>query len=143
MAAGDVDRPVPHACAVCGLVLNYRTSAFSADVAFWEHSTPADHPVVAVPAEQLRANFRCDFCMADNAAWKLPVEPHEIAPGHMDAGDWAACDDCAELIRAGRWSKLAVRAAAASGDGSRSDLELFEALYAQLRTHISGPLARR
>lgn len=136
-------QPPPHACAICGLVLNFRSSAFSTEVVSWLHGSPMDHDPIPVPADQLRTNFRCDFCLEDNAAWRLPVTPYEAAPGHMNAGDWAVCDQCAGLVRGNRWDALVDRAwtALSAHNGQAMDRRVFVALYKQVRDHIAGPLA--
>ncbi len=100
------------ACAVCGLVLHRLTQngADGATTESWMHNGPADHPTVPVSVADIRANFQCDFCMADHARWTLPVRRYRVAPGNMNDGDWAACDDCAALLRTSDWTALTARA---------------------------------
>ena len=131
------------ACAVCGLVLNRRVLA-SADglTEEWLHNQPADHPTVPVPVSDIRTNFRCDFCLADNARWTLPVAQYEAAPGNMNEGDWAACDVCADLVRAGKWNAIVGRVAKAfrAQSGQSVQTEALRMVYRQLRANITGPL---
>lgn len=130
------------ACADCGFVL--ATVVSWAGVESYRHgpASPDDHPVVAVPVADIRTNYRCDFCvLVDVGRWTLPVENYELIPGHFNWGDWAACDDCAGFLREGDWQALTSRAhSACVARGGSASREVFVELYAELRTHITGPV---
>lgn len=38
------------------------------------------------------------------------MESYQVAPGSMNGGDWAACDDCVAALRANDWNKIIYRA---------------------------------
>lgn len=72
---------LPHtACAVCGHVLNQYTGSFGAT---WVHALEEDkdHPAVPVPSETIRTISLCDFCLAPDASWVLPVEDYRMPGG--------------------------------------------------------------
>lgn len=50
----------------------------------------------------------CDFCLAPDPTWEFPANPTLIPDGRFDASpdDWAACDECRELIEAGDFDAL-------------------------------------
>lgn len=133
--------PTPMACAVCGLVLaRYHENGKP----LFKHGPgdPDDHPVIIVPAAQLHANIRCDFCLADDATWTLPVETYAMQGGpDMNIGDWAVCDICAGLLQDDAWDLLIQRVwllfVERNGMAPRS---AFERMYAELRPHILGPV---
>ena len=128
------------ACAVCGLVLN---RAVIGERETWLHllSGEDDHPAVPVMVDEVRTNFLCDFCLADNARWALPVEDYQVAPGSNNRGDWAACDDCSKALGRNDWRELVERAyrthRARGGDAPRG---FFRELYGQLQLHVTGPV---
>lgn len=135
--------PTPMACAVCGLVLaRYHEDGKP----LFKHGPgdPDDHPVIIVPAAQLRANIRCDFCLADDATWTLPVETYAMQGGpDMNIGDWAVCDVCALLLQTDAWEALTSRVhgefTKRNGPAPRFTFEL---MYEELRPHILGPVYR-
>lgn len=137
------NQSVPHtACGVCGHVLNLYTGTFGQET--WIHvlDSDNDHPPVPVPVDSIHTKFMCDFCLSENARWALPVEDYQSSDKGQNVGDWAACDECAEMLRAGDWNKLTTKAVKAmrarhpaEGPIKRS---AFEALYSQLRAHIIG-----
>ncbi len=48
----------------------------------------------------------CDFCQADDVAWDYETTPFVLhpgagAPGYIDDGQWAACDECMVFIESG------------------------------------------
>jgi len=149
----EATRPKPshvpgrHVCQTCRRILSY-------DEATGQYVHPQehlhwDHAPVAVPdLEFLYINEKCDFCFADTSAWVLPAEPFVIAPGHGSDGDWAACEACAELIRADAWYKLLqlVRKRwpeAHSGNRMPPETaQLHHLLWQELRTHVTGQLQR-
>jgi hypothetical protein len=133
---------IPHtACGVCGHVLNLYEGSFGQQT--WIHvlETDNDHPAVPVPVDSIHTKFMCDFCLSENARWALPVEDYRSSDNGENVGDWAACDECAEMLRANDWNRLttkalkAMRARHPEGPIKRSS---FDALYNQLRQHIIG-----
>lgn len=133
----------PHtACAVCGHVLNRYTGAFGET---WVHALEEDkdHPAVPVPSGSIRTISLCDFCLAPDAAWVLPVEDYTVGAGGQNVGDWQCCADCAALLERSDWDGLTQRALAAAlgrRQTHRVDLAVIEAMYSQLREHITGPV---
>jgi hypothetical protein len=119
-----------HVCAVCGRVLE-RISNDEGEHVGWVHpytmrigslGEMEDHQPVPVPATDLPfPDTRCDFCYAINPQWILPANDFVNVDGIRDlsmpgqpevasAGDWAACDECADLLKIGMWSGLVKRA---------------------------------
>lgn len=136
------NQSIPHtACGVCGHVLNLYEGSFGQKT--WIHvlETDNDHPPVPVPVDSIHTKFMCDFCLSENARWALPVEDYRSSPNGENVGDWAACDECAELLRNNDWNNLTTKAHNAMLTRhphppiSRSQ---FNALYKQLRAHIIG-----
>lgn len=138
------NQSVPHtACGVCGHVLNRYTGSFGET---WIHSLEKDndHPPVPVPVDSIHTTFMCDFCLAENARWALPVEDYTAAPTGENVGDWAACDVCASLLQADDWDGITSRAVAAMQErhpGAPDNRPAFDFLYQQLRQHIIGEVA--
>jgi hypothetical protein len=127
---------------VCGHVLNQYTGAFGET---WVHALEEDqdHPAVPVPSGSVRTISLCDFCLAPDAAWVLPVEDYRASPESQSVGDWQCCAGCAALLERGDWDGLTHRAVAAvrsHGETDGVEPEIFEAMYSQLRKHITGPV---
>lgn len=133
--------PFPHtACAVCGHVLNRYTGSFGET---WIHvlEEDNDHPAVPVPSSSIRAIILCDFCLAEDARWVLPVENYTIEPGGQNVGNWQSCDTCAALLERSDWEALTRRAFAAAQERNQTDgldWAVFEEMYRQLRGHVTG-----
>ncbi|MEO3931435.1 hypothetical protein WMO79_01290 [Micrococcaceae bacterium Sec7.4] len=133
---------LPHtACAVCGHVLNLHSSAFGDN---WVHALEEDkdHPAVPVSSGSIRTITLCDFCLAPDAAWVLPVEDYRV-PGGENVGDWQCCAGCAAFLERTDWAGLTQRAMdAARGRVQAEEIRpaVFEAMYSQLREHITGPV---
>ncbi|MFD7157923.1 hypothetical protein ACFV9C_25200 [Kribbella sp. NPDC059898] len=106
-------------------------------------------------------DVRCDFCFADHTEWVLPASNFEAPVArinlfgtvgiesderHGNAGDWGACTECAELIRANAWPKLIKRVRDCWPHVHSGNLMPEERhtntyrLYRELRKHITGPL---
>ena len=135
--------PTPMACAVCGLVLARYHKEGKAQ---FKHGPgdPDDHPVIVVPAAQIHATIRCDFCLAEDATWTLPVETYAMQGGpDMNIGDWAVCDICAGLLQDDAWDLIVQRVwllfVERNGMVPKS---AFERMYEELRPHILGPVYR-
>lgn len=141
---------IRHACAVCGRVLDYFEGADGTEG--WRHGMAApeedDHIAVPVPADEIQVRGRCDFCYADEAAWRLPArEVRFEIPGFMGGGmdaDWAACDGCAKLIERNQWNGVYRRFEESwvARHGSIPDQIAVEVkrLWRLLRANITGPL---
>lgn len=135
--------PTPMACAVCGLILTRHHKDGKAQFMHGPGDS-RDHPPIAVPAAQLRANIRCDFCLADHATWTLPCETYPIGGGpDMNIGDWAVCDVCAGLLQTDDWDLITQRVweRFVERNGPAPKLA-FELMYEELRPHILGPVYR-
>lgn len=134
---------LPHtACAVCGHVLNHYTGAFGET---WVHALEEDkdHPAVPVPSGSIHTIRLCDFCLAPDAAWVLPVEDYRSSLESQNVGDWQCCAGCAACLEQGDWDGLTRRALTAALDRGQIDgaeLAVFEAMYSQLRKHVTGPV---
>lgn len=110
-----------------------------------------DHPVTPVDRGTVPEVLKCDFCFADDPIAALPVEDFEIYTlGNTTSGshsDWAACEDCAELIRRGYWSRLTDRVIKAYGERHEAqgplppEMKAFiRDYYRRLTVHVTGPL---
>ena len=82
----------------------------------------------------------CDFCSCEPITTTVLATSFELPPiGNIhqaSLGNWAACDQCAELIRADCWANLSIRVSDLMDCGDTH--AYFDALYALLRTHIYG-----
>lgn len=134
---------VARVCAVCGRVLSYWPDRG------WGHAIVEqrinDHPAVPVDPTDVPFIGRCDFCQADHPGRVIPCRPFalDILPGHGSSSDWAACDICAKLVDANRWSTLFNRARGAfereSGGPIPPEVEVaVRLLYTQVRSNITG-----
>lgn len=100
------------ACAVCGRVLTRTAYGYRHGEQEIVAGTD-DHVAVPVRYEDLGENLRgrCDFCSAEqptHVLWSEEIQTPEF-DSNWDA-DWAACDDCAELIKVDDWRGLFRRA---------------------------------
>lgn len=144
MSPEDAPSPTssPWVCGHCGRILDHEEG-----VGYYHSIGDADagHEAVPVPqAEALVVVGRCDFCYADHPAWVVPAANFEVVPGHMSAGDWAACDGCKDLINANQWSTLVRRAQVGfeSRNGPMDPVVVasLPRLYRLLRKNITGSL---
>lgn len=141
---------VPHMCGTCRRVVNW-FEPVDGSPGRWVHSAQdlaADHAVEPVPVDGT-VRGRCDFCSVDNPTWVLPARPFEVVKGpgmgfHSVDDTWAACDACAELIRANHWLALVDRVLdtfpTEDGKPTLSDQFMLVALYNTLRRNVTGPL---
>lgn len=133
----------PHtACAVCGHVLNQHTSAFGKT---WVHALDEDkdHPAVPVPSGSIHTIRLCDFCLAPDASWVLPVEDYFVGVEGQNVGDWQSCAGCAVFLERSDWDGLTQRAFTAALDRGQiegAELAVFQQMYSQLREHVTGPV---
>jgi len=65
----------------------------------------------------------CDFCSATDVKWRYEVESFMVkddpiaamgGPANRSVADWAACDECHELIENEEYSKLTLRSVESS-----------------------------
>ena len=62
----------------------------------------------------------CDFCSDPKPVWSLRCNTFKIAVAQaMSLGDWLACEDCSDLIMAGKWRELATRGAEKTSNGRK------------------------
>lgn len=93
-------------CGGCGGIFDLQMSAFG----------PGACPNCGAHEwHQITVTQVCDFCTSPDVIWCFPCKPFQMpAPdsgsNHMSADDWSACDDCKELIEAGRLNDLSQRA---------------------------------
>lgn len=130
------------ACRTCGYILNI--NAFNQP----EHpsTAPSDHPVDAAPSYMVKLVELCDFCTTNQSPWVLPVKSFAVYPGGESLGDWAACQECAELINADDWDGLTRRAIEhyqrRNPESEPILNQYFTVLYAAVRKNTTGPLRR-
>jgi hypothetical protein len=140
-------------CATCGRVLERWVSPDGTEEQF-RHShidQPETHaPVPVKPQEAASWTGRCDFCSADNPAWVLPARDFQFVQFEDDeydtgsAGGWAACDECARLIRQNAWTRLVTRAQAhyeeKHGPMHPQAALAMRVMYRNLRKNVTGSL---
>lgn len=154
--AEERDPHLLYVCAVCGRVLERRTDLDTGEHIEWLHPFPMrmgaigeseDHMPVPVPFDELpHPDTRCDFCYEINPQWTLPARSFtHTTPSfeaHGSAGDWAACDACADLLNRGMWSVLIRRAVKAYTERTGDPMEIAEMVikvtYRNLRKNITG-----
>lgn len=87
----------------------------------------------------------CDFCSSPDPGWRCPAISFPVFEVRSASeGDWAACDACAALIRAGDRTGLARRSAEtfSARYGVRLDVAPFLDLHARFFEHRCGPIVR-
>jgi hypothetical protein len=104
-------------CSGCHRVLNRREDPDGTQT--WLHSA-ADYAAACPGGEPVDVDETvllavCDFCSTpvERHALMVRCEPfsYDLGPDtHYDDGQWAACEICADLIRAGAWDDLAEHA---------------------------------
>jgi hypothetical protein len=101
-------------CAVCGYVLEHTSNRDMATIFFngqeFGHIRPSlkDHVVVPVDPGDVEVNGHCDFCDVPEPT-EVVVADTFITGLSRSVGNWAACEECAELVRRRRWSQLVTR----------------------------------
>jgi hypothetical protein len=150
----DVEDPQPTICETCDRAVDIRATADGVTFTHTIHD-PDDHPVVAVPAPPGWSGGRCDFCSAEQPRFVLPARdfamtdvldvPAELAGWNYSKGDWAACEPCALLIQADRWTSLERRSAAEFEKShglprTEEARTATRALHRKLRKNITGSL---
>lgn len=141
-------------CAVCGRVLDRVTDHTGATVR-WQHAAidKADHVVVPVSHTETTPVLKCDFCLADDPQWELPVNDFQMLPAGLtvtgqdqnSVSEWAACDICADLIRADDWPGLSRRAIKVheqmAGGPLTAEMQLMlRLLHRNVRINATGPI---
>jgi hypothetical protein len=157
----NLKEPEKRSCAVCARVLH---AAQIGRETHWVHADlgyDEDHPPVPVGQDEMETQFRCDFCFKADPPWVLPTRAFESGEQRLGDGslvdtmageNFAACDECARLIRAGRWNSVINRVMRAvherhgfpiTGDLGRAVRDQLNEFYAQVRQNITGPLRPR
>jgi hypothetical protein len=110
-------------CARCGMTLIYmlKTADRPDEPEFvWVHGGPAGHDPVLAPSAGSPMLY-CDFCSAPDPKWVIDIDrDFQIVVADQDGGSltenftggWAACSQCAELVRAGQRRALLALAVA-------------------------------
>lgn len=87
----------------------------------------------------------CDFCSDPNPVVNETARDFDVAPSGsgVSLGDWGACQECHDMITAGRWLDLEERAIKAMRAkypySSRADIRLaVQSLQRQFRIHRSA-----
>lgn len=135
-------------CAVCGHTLDYHGWDDGSVGLGWDHTQfdkdigEADHPAIPVLPGEVPEQPRCDFCLIGQPMFVVPVEKFRIARRHISPDDWAACPECAVLVRDRKWEPLIERVCWLSphrGILPESMLrDGFTVLYRTLEQHIIG-----
>ena len=93
---------------------------------------------------------RCDFCSSRKVTWCYPANTFvsRDMPTTM-VTDWAACDECHELIEDNDYASLAVRSlecykgySLTSDSDKRRLIELLGSLHQQFASNRTGPARR-
>jgi hypothetical protein len=85
----------------------------------------------------------CDFCSSPAPKWRCPAISFPVFEiSSASEGDWAACDDCAALIRTGDRMGLARRSAETftAKYGIPIDVTAFLELHAMFFEHRCGSI---
>lgn len=152
MTMTDPDRPLERAdwraCAICASALDGQRTP---DGIRYAHpfGRGEDHPAVPVPVDEVQVDARCDFCsvaVPPHRRWVVPCDDfvmfdrgHPACPsGQGSSGPWAACPDCADLVRRARWSQL-VTQAVRQRPADPQVRAMFADVYRRLAAHITGP----
>lgn len=160
------EKPLPFVCAVCGRVLErVSDEERGGETVGWVHpysiragliGEREDHVAVPVPYADLpHPDTRCDFCYEVGPQWVVPANdfvdvdmiqdltlPNQ--PTVASAGDWAACDACADLISKGRWEFVINRVKRGWRARHGSPMvplveQHLRRQYKELRKQITGP----
>lgn len=142
--------PTIRICAVCGYVLDYTRGPDGQDR--WLHLRNEDgHVVVPALPTEVHTTGRCDICGALFPRFEVPVADFAVPPvdgiptGTGSRGNWACCDECAQLIKTDRWGAVVRRAQASveRRDGrpmSRAVADHMRQTYWRLRANVTGPV---
>jgi hypothetical protein len=102
-------------CGTCGYPLELKTPREGDRQWLHVREDARDHVVVPVDAADIEFNSRCDFCDREQAT-EIVLCDSFIVPDtpSRSIGHWAACEQCAEMVRRRRWSQLVTYVRAAS-----------------------------
>jgi hypothetical protein len=128
-------------CARCGMAVNYMLKAAGRpdDPEFvWVHGGPADHDPVLAPSAGSPRPY-CDSCSP-----RPRVIDTDRGGGSLTenfTGGWAACDQCAELVRTGQRRALLTLSVASIPFATASEHAAYRARAAQVHAAFfaSGP----
>lgn len=138
----------PMMCGVCNIALEEDNAGR------WLHAQEligrSDHIAVPVAYDYATIRTICDFCYTETSqaeVWTVPARDFmmPIIPT-MSVGGWAACPDCAQLLRGDEWAKLTDRATdyyvAGHPEGvPRKAIHAWlTQAYAKLADHMTGPV---
>lgn len=103
-------------CAVCRHRLNAKEDPVTNELMAYEHGEGYyDHQARPVNEVLDDTILVCDFCLTSHPTWDFPANemPGILKSGDIliSTGDWAACDECKELIVADDYEGLVARAA--------------------------------
>lgn len=115
----------PKVCATCTRPLDYLTDGDGVSNGRYVHAREEygqrTHVVIPVdPSEVESVSYMCDFCFAEDAVnWTVVTHPFVIetrVAGESGLAQnfsslWAACDECADLIKRKRFGALVSRVA--------------------------------
>ena len=149
-------KPPAPVCARCGMVIKYmlKVTGRPGEPEFvWKHGGPADHEPVLAPAIE-PPRLYCDFCLAPDPGWVIDTERDfkilTVAPDGSSllenfTGGWAACEQCARLVRTGQRRALLTRAVATITASSSGEHAHQQARVAQIHAAFfaSGPHSPR
>jgi hypothetical protein len=113
------------------------------------HGGPADHDPVLAPAVEPPRMY-CDLCSAPDPEWVVDTgRDFRIVVVDRDGssltenftGGWAACDQCAEMVRTGQGRALFARVVASIPFNSAGEHAAYRARTAQVQAAFfaSGP----
>jgi hypothetical protein len=142
-------------CAVCARVLDYKEPGTAGILGpdhaeeGWLHlHNPDGHLAVPVMPDEVKVNGFCDFCSDPAPSLELPARDFKLpvaAGGTASRGHWSCCGACAVLIEKDEWDRIVERAmqtfARINGvRPNRTARRATEALYDELRKHVTGPV---
>lgn len=84
----------------------------------------------------------CDFCSSSSVVWRYPTRSFNLTQiKARSVEDWAACENCHDLIEEGQWQALAVRSLATCTDAKLLywSREFLRELHAKFNSHRMGP----
>ena len=151
-----MSEPLIMSCAVCARVLvTVEEERGGVPRYRYEHDPldqPEDHPPVPVARDQVQTRSRCDFCTGDGGPdgprWLLPAATFGDPASAYSVEAWAACDECAALLRRDQWTRLRARCVrmrqAGMSDVAPAALDAaMGKMLRELRRHITGALVPR
>lgn len=127
-------------CAVCGYALERWTHDGTQT---WEHfSSEIDHPPVPVAVNETILSLKCDFCNTSDATDVVLCDSFPITEHDYSHGAWAACWQCADLVRRNRWSALVTRVLSLCPRSRRQPRQYLVQLYQKVQVHSHGMISQ-